>query len=802
MRNRFNWIILIIILVIKGSILGQPAGNVAGIVQTVEGNRGLADVLVKVVELDRSTRTDSTGFFAFRRIPAGRYSLTFMAPSYGKTVRLNVDVFEDQTWYDEVYLQKGASEDEKFYIGGIEVTADRELLPDQTATTTRIHSGEIEHIQASSLGDVLELIPGQKFTNPGLEDVKQIQLRQLETVDEADRNAALGTQVLMDEIPISNNANMQIDTKLNDATTYRVTVNSGIDLRKIPADNIESIEVIRGIPSAKFGDLTSGAIVVDTKSGYVPFRTKYKYNPRNQELNASGGYAWQNHEMNFNVNYARSLRNIRIDNDVFSRIGLQAGLFGHYWEDRLTVVNRFNYTRVLDEQDRREGDILQTERYNRSFDTRLSGKIQYEWSNQQRLKWLYALNLDRQNSYIKKIVSRDIGVIGVRMQPGVHEGLFVQEYMSQLQVKGRAWNVFTQIDYQNQWMRGNWLHKWVMGITARHELNNGPGRQFDPAKPPRNSANEGDRPRSYTDIPGMTQLALFTEDEITGHWFRDFTLQLGVRWEMFGFTGLAWDNPKKFVQTDFGHFLNPRLNFVVYAGRNTQIRMGYGRTVKSPTLSMVYPNPVYFDVVDSVYYDTENPENRLAVVNTQVIDRTNTDIRAFTRNKYELSIDRKFGNMGFSLTAFHETMHNGFEMGGYNAFLAIKYSRPHWPQVQPAMPKDSLVLDYRRAINSVESKTGGLEWSLTTKRLPWLNTQIRVDAAYHHTESWWQDNHFQFAATQRYESNLQREVIPFWTPTGRISQQLLIHYRFDSLIRELGLWFTLNIQQLALERNK
>ena len=35
-------------------------------------------------------------------------------------------------------------------------------------------------------------------------------------------------------------------------------VNSGVDMRSVSTDDIESVEVVRGIPSVEYGDLTSG----------------------------------------------------------------------------------------------------------------------------------------------------------------------------------------------------------------------------------------------------------------------------------------------------------------------------------------------------------------------------------------------------------------------------------------------------------------------------------------------------------------------------------------------------------------
>ena len=792
---------LIILLFIFNKSFAGNTGHIAGVVKSVDTGKGMAGVLVKISGLDSTTFTDPKGQFQFLNIPAGNYSLVFMAPGYGKTIMLNVLVGMGQTWFDQIFLKKSSDTGEKFYIGGIEVTAEKELLPETISTTTQISSGDIEHIQASSLGDILELIPGQEFTNPGMENVKQIKLRQTNTNDAADQNAAFGTQIMVDDVPISNNANMQMDTGLNDGATYRITINSGIDLRRIAADNIKSVQIIRGIPSARYGDLTAGAIIVETKSGYTPFRFKYKSNPRNHEANFNGGFGWTNQALNFNINYAKSLRDIRVDGDYFTRLGGQLNFSSYFLNKRIEWVNRIYYTRIFDEQELREGDITETERSNRSYEARFSTRLNYDFSEKGRFSFLFSANLNRQNSYIKRIISRDLGIISTRMEPGVQEGIFVSSYISKLWVKGQAWNIYGDLNLKNQFFSGKVLHRWNAGLSIRHEFNNGPGREFDPQYPPRSDANEGDRPRSYEEIPALTQVALFVQDEITGHLWSDFSLQLGIRLDLFGFKGFDFSNFNEFIKSDFGSFLNPRLNFVYYLSQNNQIRMGYGRTAKSPALSMLYPNPIYFDVVDSVYFDPNNQQNRLAIVNTHIYDRTNTELKASTRDKFEISFDQRFKLFGITLTGFYERTRNGFDYGGYHAVALPRYYYPNWPETSPSFPKDTLLLNFRTQINSVESESKGIEFSLFSKKLPWLSSVLRVDATYHYTNSWWQNNRFEYAATQRNDPNLKEKVVPFWNPVSSKSDKLIIHYRLDTTIKRLGLWFTFMIQQVAMERN-
>ncbi len=54
----------------------------------------------------------------------------------------------------------------------------------------------------------------------------------------------------------------------------------GVDVKQISTNNIESVEVIRGIASVQYGDLTSGAVIVKTMAGASPLNAVVSLNPR------------------------------------------------------------------------------------------------------------------------------------------------------------------------------------------------------------------------------------------------------------------------------------------------------------------------------------------------------------------------------------------------------------------------------------------------------------------------------------------------------------------------------------------
>ena len=169
-----------------------------------------------------------------------------------------------------------------------------------------------------------------------------------------------------------------------------------------------------------------------------------------------------------------------------------------------------------------------------------------------------------------------------------------------------------------------------------------------------------------------------------------------MRYDVFGFKGINTSGSGDIFRSNHGSYLNPRINLVTYLSENSQLRLGYGRTAKTPPISMIYPNPVYFDVVDSLYY--LSAANNFALVNTHIVDRTTEKVQAETRTKYEVSFDQRIKFFGFSLTGFYEELTNGLETAGYNPYSLVRYSRPNWPDPNPAFARDTILSDYRNRL--------------------------------------------------------------------------------------------------------
>ncbi|MDD5766638.1 MAG: TonB-dependent receptor, partial [Candidatus Marinimicrobia bacterium] len=748
---------IIVIFIAISSLFAESTAILKGHIQDEKGSP-LAGANVILKENYAGTAADLNGDFTIRTKP-GDYTLEITFIGFEK-FREKINLNAGETLTKQVNLKISY-----FEIGGIIVVAEKELLPSEATTKTRISSGEIEHVQASSLSDVLKLVPGQRFDNPGLQDLKQASIRTSSVDDKySNRNAAFGTQVIVDNVPVSNNANMQIDSKVNSSTAQWTTEKSGIDLRQIPADNIEEIEVIRGIPSAKYGDLSSGIIHVKTKSESVQQRFKYKYNLQNQELNINGGFKIADQFFNYNANYARSTRDIRIEDYGYTRVSGQVSHVAKLFKNLYTVDNRLYMTRTFDEQGLREGDLYQTEKYNRDYIIRYNHQSRFIITPKQKLDISYSMNLDRQNSYVKKLISSDNTYISDRMTEGTQEGHYFQSAISKFWVKGKAWNQYFSAEYSGTMNTWNIGHRLIAGVSYRHEKNNGPGRIFDPNVPPSLSSILRDRPRSYDGLPALKISSGYVEDQIAGKLFVPVELNIGLRYEQYGSETGAF--PK-----NNGAFLNPRFNAIVSPTENSQLRFGYGTTSKAPSLAMLFPNPIYFDLADINRFTGDSTS--LVVVSTYIYDRENKNLKGFQQIKRELSYDQKVGGLGFTLTGYSNTTFNGFASTIIRPIFLYKYDYPNWPDLTGKTISDSVYTTYSVEANSQNTYTRGLEFSVQTNPFTPLKMKLRVEAAYNYTAG--DLKGYEYSDTYLRDTSLNVNVKPFWNVVNPRSENLLVN---------------------------
>ncbi len=150
-------------------------------------------------------------------------------------------------------------------------------------SSSKIDRQAMEHLQPSSFSDLVSLLPGERTTKPMMGAANLIRLREAGGGINASGNStdydisSLGTSFLMDGVPISTKANLSYLAGNSDYDiTNRNTTGRGLDMRTISTDDIEKVEVVRGIPSVEYGDLTSGLIKIDRRKGGNQLNARFK----------------------------------------------------------------------------------------------------------------------------------------------------------------------------------------------------------------------------------------------------------------------------------------------------------------------------------------------------------------------------------------------------------------------------------------------------------------------------------------------------------------------------------------------
>lgn len=757
--------------------LQDKTGRIKG---TVTDEKGvlLPGANVIVDENKFGSACSHRGMYVISNLKPGRYTVKSSFIGYKPQIK-TVMVLPGKT--TELNFELVA---ESFQIGGIEVTAAQELLPTEVNSKTEINSGEIEHYQATHLGDVLDLVPGiQKTDNPGIGKTSKVAIRG----GSEDALSAFGTKVIIDGIPISNNVNLQYESLVG-SKFGGSTMGSSIDLRTIPADNLENIEVITGLPSVKYGDFTSGIINIKTKTGVSPHRLKIKTNPKNNETNLGGGFALNSGaSLSYNANAATSQRDLRLDGDEFTRYTGQLVHNDFFFSGCVNNNIKFNMQGIYDEEEP-ENDYSKTNNYNRGFELGLADWGEYVSQGEtSKIEYNAYVRMKRINSRKSKLLTSDIRVLP--------NGDSVTSYIGVVKNEGLEWTSGATFDWNSVLFTGQYIHKVLAGIQFSYEANTGDGIIIDTLFN-YYGADSKKRSYSYDNIPAYKILSLYAEDKITGHLLFDFSLMFGFRYEMynpqkFNITGLWGDGD--IIQSKQGTYFNPRASILVYLSDQNQLRLSAGKTSKAPPLSSLYkPNDVL---------TWRNPYSR--DLHYVTIDLKRPNLKGYSELQFEIGYDHKFFNfLGLSLTGYYKERNNEIESSRLPVFIETDLSGAN----------ELFYVDtYSSDENFGSSITKGIEFSLKTNKIKSINTTLIINGSYSYRNK--------PGSTIIYDKNPDESLGQYenyivhtstgdqlygWTylAAGNWKDQLQLNYYMQYTHPELGLWITLRAEQLFSDRSK
>jgi hypothetical protein len=734
--------------------------------------------------------TDSTGRYSLADVPPGPQVLRIESLGYALS-RVPLTVPVRGVLVQDVEVAPSALE-----VEGITVTADPSgRARGELGTASVIDKEAIDLQTAPSLAKILELTPGVPLQPPGLDNLQQIPLRAVPTGSGGVSGgstvstdlASYGTLIVLDGVPLSNNANLQT-TGPRGEISAPTSAGGGVDLRTIPATTLERVEVIRGLPSVRYGDLTQGVIVVDTRAGIVDPIFLGRYDGRTLEFTTVGGTdLGMNQVATLNFDYATTAMSPGTSQSAYSRFTTQLAHRVRFGPANSSILDsRLSYSLNYQNHPERPEITPGAASWARDINLRLNERAYFALGAEAWLQATASLNYTRQRSYVQSLRIRGAMPFTDRLTEGRSEGHFVAgPYLSKVAIEGSPWQLYGRLEAGQP---GEWLglsQKLLGGLELRREWNRGPGYQFDIEFPPQvnfNGVNGFDRPRTYDDVPPLATSAFYVDDRISRRLFGNMILnmQLGLRLDLLHEGGGFFTGVRDAA-------LQPRINVELGPLQWLRLRGAWGKTVKVPPLSQLYPAPQYYDVVNVNWY-ANDPAERLAVLTTYIRDPVNPDLGFAKATKAELGVEFGFGaRSAIQIVGFRDRIDYGF---GYDlqptSLLRHHYQlsdstlgtgRP--PEIiEPASYADTVpVLIYRPA-NNRTMWNEGIEVTAFLPEFRAIRTRFEVGGALYKTQTL--NTGIDFGSASRFSDfqlNENAARLPYWDSPLLKGERALMTYR-------------------------
>lgn len=764
---------------------------------------------VYIAEINLGYITDKNGKFQISTSYQGTIKISTSIIGYQPN---QIEIFLPTDKEIIIYLQKSS------YALSEIVVQSKEL----DNSVSRIEKAAMEHIQPSSFADLMQLLPGHSTKEIDMSESNFISMRQAGS----DGNTSLGTAFIIDGSTQSNNANLQTfyGTSSDDVMTSRITTSKGTDLRTISTDKIESVEVIRGIPSAKYGDVTAGVVKIELKSGETPWEGRVKVDLKNKLCHIGKGLKLPDKKglLNFDIDYASYKPDVRSNLTDYTRI-TSAIRYENKFElskhSNILLKGNISYTGSFDNQKNDEEALFNNgylkTKYN-DFNTSLRGTLKTNkfFIREATLQTSLKVTSDIIDRYKLISLGGTTPLTSVSKEEGIWEtGYLPAEYYTNLKIEGKpiSWDI--SLAMKSELKTGQAFHSFGYGLEYNYDKNRGAGAIFDPQFPPYVSTKSA-RARAFNEVPAMQRFSMYLEDKINWKIGKSvLSLQPGLR--ITTLPGMS-DNYKMNGKYYFeprvnSKFTFPKFNIGEY-NSSFSLTGGVGQLYKFPTLAQLYPDKIYSDYIQLNYYSL-NPDYRFAVIKTFITDPTNYDLVPAKNMKYETGIVFVSGQIKADITFFREVMKNGFSSGNNNiAMHEYRYYNAEYIQNPTSKPSlddfkqytDEKVLSlYGKNLNDAGVEKTGIEYTINFGKISAIYTNISVNGA-------WFKTHYTYNGIRFYKPSVVIDDHPYpyvgvynynksSSNNAEKKSQFNTNINFDTHVPLLRMIFSTSIQTMWYE---
>lgn len=690
--------------------------------------------------------TDNKGTFTIKNVKAGKTTLTVQCLGYRKhtwPMTINRDVL-DLT----LRIQQ-----ESLKLEGVTITAKR--IQDEATTSYTIGRTTLDNQQILNISDLSTLLPGGKTVNSSLMSDNRLSLR---SATQEKGNASFGTAVEVDGMRLDNNA-------VTDETMAAST-------RTVSASNIESVEVVTGIPSVEYGDLSNGVVKVNTRKGKSPFIIEGKVNQHTRQIALNKGFdlGGKLGILNTSLEHARSFSDAASPYTAYQRNILSLNYSNTFFQDVAPLTLSVGVTGNIGGYNSEADPDEELDDYKKVRDNVLRGNFQLQWLPGK--SWLTNISLSGAFSLTDRKSESYTSTASASTQPYIHtreEGYFIADLsptgywyvLGYNDSKPASWSVKLKANNNIRFSVAGkqWLSRLLVGVEYAGSKNRGRGTYYDDIR-----YTPTWREYRYDQLPAMNNLALYAEEKLSIPTTRlsTFELTAGLRDDITVIGG-----------SDYGTVssLSPRVNsrYVFWRRQRKRwvnelvLHAGWGKSVKLPSFQVLYPSPSYADRL--AFASTSTAENKSYYAYHTLPSQAmyNPDLQWQYTHQTDVGVEMDIKGTRINLSAFHHKTFRSYMSTDIYTPMSYLYTPPSALNgVGISVENRRFSIDRQTGIVTVSDVTGtvadrqltgierrtyavndqyvnatpisryGLEWIIDFAPIKALLTQIRLDGNYYY----------------------------------------------------------------------
>ena len=736
---------------------------VAGRITDDDTHKPIAFATILMKENGYWAITGDDGSFSMKNIPVGKATLTIQCLGYA-TRQLTLDIVKDIPRLRITLKQETLKLDE------VTVTAQRKN--NESTTSYIIDRTALDNQQIVSVSDLSTLLPGGKTVNATLMNDNRMALR---SGSQEGGNASFGTAIEVDGIRIDNNA--------------AAGETAGASTRAISSSNIESVEIVTGIPSVEYGDLSNGVVKVNTRKGKSPFIVEGKMNQHTKQIALNKGFDLGHNKgvLNASIEHAKSFSNIASPHTAYQRNILSLHYMNIFMRETAPLTLNVGLTGNIGGYHAEADPDNELDDYSKVRDNALRANFELNWLLNKR--WITNLSLRGAFSTSDRTSESSAHTNSATTLAYIHamnEGYFIAtNYDSNPDapvILGPTgyWNVKQysaskpmnwSLRLKGDWTRrfGKVMSRLMLGAEYTGSRNNGRGTYYDDLR-----YAPTWREFRHDDLPTLNNIALYAEEKVTIKTSKLSRMELtaGLRDDITMISG-----------SDYGtvNSLSPRFNgrYIFWQNRRKHtitdlvLHAGWGKSVKLPSFQILYPTPSY--------YDTEVFRSQSTADNTTLSAWYcrpskaiyNPDLKWQYTNQTDIGIEMNIKGTRISLSAFHHRTYNAYMASNVYTPFSYNYT-PVASLENVSIPSaDRIYTIDQEGIITISDATGtmspirldidqngnklyntrrfyqtntryinaspidryGLEWIVDFKQIKALNTSLRLDGNYYYYKS-------------------------------------------------------------------